>query len=539
MSIAESLIELNNTKQSIKAAIEAKGQNLSGVPFTGYADKIANIETSGTGTEITLPYAEEFLGAVGRLAGQDSGSLKARLFRQLGGTVEFQNLPFPTGSRYIAYDMGNDSWFIFTDISGRYPTATEKLYYVKYREGTFSTQELSTTARVMSSVALVDGQLTYIENFSSTATPSFRLSTINFDENGDVVLGTPQTLVNTVSHNCGGCTARQYYNGKFYVISCGNYDRSALITKFSYNSDDNTYSLTQAEGGRNGASGYSGPPILNAYIIGDDGYGITWGYIYLYRSDYVRRIHKRQYFSMWDTTSVSRTDEVLLSDHAEYLINSGSLIQPLGTNDVLAKNSTTGDVVLFKCRGTHYEIVELSDSLTSLLHGRYEMARVHGESNRYMVYANTTVDKVEGIYLIIFGITGDTLTIYDTILTTLSSIPSSDNIWMGGVQGEYIDFYQSAFNRHYSQPNSVFAKLKRTWRENMLGFVKSINPTAQTWNIDTGTVITGLNTIAGYDYYAGENGTITNIANQYYVGHCTENGNLVFKDARWGKEILI
>jgi hypothetical protein len=517
MSITENLIELNNTKHAIKAAIEDKGQDLSGIPFTGYADKIADIETSGT--EITLPYAEGSVGAVGRLAGQDSGSLKALMFRQLGGTVEFQNLAFQSGSRYIAYDMGNDSWFVFGDI---YDTLAKPCYYIKYREGAFSSQTLSTNARQMSSVAVIDGQLTYIENFSTSLTPSFRLYTINFDENGDVVLGTPQTLSNTVSQACYGYTSRQYYNGKFYVMSCGS-DRYALITKFSYNSDDNTYSLNQAKG-RYIASNSR---VLNAYIIGDAGQGINWGYTFADTA--ATRMREIQYTSTWDTEEYSYNTESLL-DYDGYTIDYDMKIQPLGTNDVLARNDTTGAVVLFKYMGVRYDIIELSESLTALFNGHCAMVSLHGESNRYMVYANTTVNEVEGIYLIIFGITGETLTIYDTILTTLSAVPSS--IQMGGVRSEYIDFYQSV-------SSSVFAKTKRTWRENMLGFIKSINPTAQTWDIDTNTVVTDLNTIAGYDYYADENGKITNIANQYYVGHCTENGNLVFKDARWGKEIFV
>jgi hypothetical protein len=45
-TIAENLITLNETKQAIKTAIEEKGQDLTDVPFTEYADKIEAI-TSG------------------------------------------------------------------------------------------------------------------------------------------------------------------------------------------------------------------------------------------------------------------------------------------------------------------------------------------------------------------------------------------------------------------------------------------------------------------------------------------------------------
>lgn len=47
MTIAENLQTLNETKQAIKTAIEEKGQDLSGVPFTAYAEKIAEIKSGG------------------------------------------------------------------------------------------------------------------------------------------------------------------------------------------------------------------------------------------------------------------------------------------------------------------------------------------------------------------------------------------------------------------------------------------------------------------------------------------------------------
>jgi hypothetical protein len=46
-TIAENLQTLNETKQAIKTAIEEKGQDLSGVPFTAYAEKIAEIKSGG------------------------------------------------------------------------------------------------------------------------------------------------------------------------------------------------------------------------------------------------------------------------------------------------------------------------------------------------------------------------------------------------------------------------------------------------------------------------------------------------------------
>lgn len=52
-TISENLIELQTTKANIKAAIESKGQDLTDVPFTQYADKINEISVGG-GEEDTL-----------------------------------------------------------------------------------------------------------------------------------------------------------------------------------------------------------------------------------------------------------------------------------------------------------------------------------------------------------------------------------------------------------------------------------------------------------------------------------------------------
>ena len=46
-TISENLITLNEAKANIKAAIESKGQDLTDVPFTQYADKISAIQTGG------------------------------------------------------------------------------------------------------------------------------------------------------------------------------------------------------------------------------------------------------------------------------------------------------------------------------------------------------------------------------------------------------------------------------------------------------------------------------------------------------------
>ena len=46
-TIAENLLTLNETKQAIKIAIEEKGQDLTNIPFTKYAEKIIQIAAAG------------------------------------------------------------------------------------------------------------------------------------------------------------------------------------------------------------------------------------------------------------------------------------------------------------------------------------------------------------------------------------------------------------------------------------------------------------------------------------------------------------
>ena len=50
-TIAENLLALQQTKANIKTAIESKGQDLTNVPFTEYAEKInliSSVDVSGT-----------------------------------------------------------------------------------------------------------------------------------------------------------------------------------------------------------------------------------------------------------------------------------------------------------------------------------------------------------------------------------------------------------------------------------------------------------------------------------------------------------
>jgi hypothetical protein len=62
MTIASELTTLNSTKQAIKAAIEAKGQDLTGVAFSGYPAKIDAI--SGGGSAYWDDWSQEYYEAV-------------------------------------------------------------------------------------------------------------------------------------------------------------------------------------------------------------------------------------------------------------------------------------------------------------------------------------------------------------------------------------------------------------------------------------------------------------------------------------------
>ena len=56
-TIAEKLLQLNETKQAIKTAIEDKGQDLTNVPFTDYASKISEIVGGKKITTGTVTFA--------------------------------------------------------------------------------------------------------------------------------------------------------------------------------------------------------------------------------------------------------------------------------------------------------------------------------------------------------------------------------------------------------------------------------------------------------------------------------------------------
>jgi hypothetical protein len=64
MTIASELTTLNSTKQAIKTAIEAKGQDLTGVPFSGYPAKINAISGGGGSSAYWDDWSQEYYEAV-------------------------------------------------------------------------------------------------------------------------------------------------------------------------------------------------------------------------------------------------------------------------------------------------------------------------------------------------------------------------------------------------------------------------------------------------------------------------------------------
>lgn len=84
MSIASELITLNTAKQNIKQAIIDKGVDLTGVPFTNYHTKIAEISQGGSGGNSSMPSIA--VTAVTQ-AGSDAGNKETQLTVTLPSTA--------------------------------------------------------------------------------------------------------------------------------------------------------------------------------------------------------------------------------------------------------------------------------------------------------------------------------------------------------------------------------------------------------------------------------------------------------------------
>ena len=96
-TISENLQTLATAKANIKSAIEGKGQDLTDVPFTEYADKISAIESGGSSVECDLVDVTQLSGNVQddkiyRIAGQ-SGDYYVSFVGTAGGdTAQFTTL---------------------------------------------------------------------------------------------------------------------------------------------------------------------------------------------------------------------------------------------------------------------------------------------------------------------------------------------------------------------------------------------------------------------------------------------------------------
>ena len=90
---SENLIALNQAKANIKQAIENKGQDLTNVPFTQYAEKINAIKTGGTG------------------GGEDLTELtKRELFGTYSTTWEANNFTIDDGTTYESIKLVFESY---------------------------------------------------------------------------------------------------------------------------------------------------------------------------------------------------------------------------------------------------------------------------------------------------------------------------------------------------------------------------------------------------------------------------------------------
>lgn len=92
MSIASKLLELDDVKNDIKTAIEAKGVSLTAVPFTGYAAKISDI-TGGSGPEPIPDWVRpsDWLEMPSFTAGEQKVAILMAIFDNETNAVAFYN----------------------------------------------------------------------------------------------------------------------------------------------------------------------------------------------------------------------------------------------------------------------------------------------------------------------------------------------------------------------------------------------------------------------------------------------------------------
>lgn len=91
-TIEENLQTLQDAKVAIKIAIEEKGQDLTDVPFTGYAAKITEIETGGGG-ENKLPQILD--GSVVEITAEDFAGITAIRNSAFSGCNKLESVELP------------------------------------------------------------------------------------------------------------------------------------------------------------------------------------------------------------------------------------------------------------------------------------------------------------------------------------------------------------------------------------------------------------------------------------------------------------
>jgi hypothetical protein len=593
-NIIQHLSDIAAVKSALKIAIEDKGQDLTDIPFTGYADKVADISGGGgSGGAITLVAAPGVSGEIGKLVGQDSISLKGYLFRDRQNYTSEGEVAVSATIEKILYDVGGDRWIV---------TSGQNIYIAEYNveDDAFSLTELLTGFdNNVSSVALIDYHLTLITApYTAGIIDTVLLYPLTIGSS--IIVGTPQPI-SLVSEFRTGETRYTTFNGKLYMF-VGQYSYSCIILRLSCISS--TYSAELS----------ASTSIAPAYIFG---FTITGAddetFSAAFHGLYHQSTWNRYFGYQWSSAGTwSSTFDFIGGSRGDYNIETsyaGRTRIP-GTSHFLARNSSSGETTLLVRGGYDYTPTALESSVVALFSGAYNVSKIDGETNKYYSLVNTTHQSTTGYFIVLWHLTSSPLGIaVDEVIET--DFTSDYSGQLAGAFGDNITFYSFA--------NQIYSIRTVTWRENMLGFISQITPdrfsfvaTAgmyslgitnevlstfssdslnggfitsittgrcyeiedftvdenqqiiiplpfegilesdtyilsppagfdgdlelgpDTWTVDTNTVITELPTSAGYDYYASFDGGLTAIANQYYVGHCTEDGNLVFKDARWG-----
>ena len=148
MSISEKLNSLNQVKSDIKNAVEAKGVDLTDIPFTEYATKIAEI-TTGDFPGYELKTGE--LCSLAATSGTNNGGLT-------------QTLSIPTGCIPVCVKLTGN--FSINSGKGESPSYhlsvwdnNSKYYYHAYRPGGSGSMNSGSKEIVLNPLGAYDGDL--------------------------------------------------------------------------------------------------------------------------------------------------------------------------------------------------------------------------------------------------------------------------------------------------------------------------------------------------------------------------------------------